>query len=149
MTLPSLAAAILLAATPACDPRLGDGHVVRAEGAKAFVKEQRGGHREIVVRGVGPTARRHDSSDDEDAGCEIELAAFRQHFHAEPYALHARLGRHAIRVRAIDYDPATETLRTKGRLERTPKAARSTLRQSQNAMQLVYASTFIPFDSSF
>lgn len=149
MSLPSLAAAIALAASsPACPPVVADGHHVRATGASHFVKAKKGGHREIVVRGVDPAAVRQHVED--ETGCEFELAAFVDAFRAAPHELHARVGRHAIRVREISYDPATMTLRTKGRLERDPKAKRrASARQAANATMVVYASTFIPFDSSF
>lgn len=148
MSLTALAAAALMAATPACAPHTQDGHAVVATGTTAFVKERKGGHREFVVRGVEPTAIRRAL--EEKTGCDIDLEAFEAHFRATPQELHARLGRHAIRVRSLDYDPGTKTLRTKGKLQREPKrASKSRPRQTLDATELVYASTFIPFDSSF
>lgn len=144
MPVSALAAAVIMAATPACVPHVKDGHVVRAAGTKHFVKEQKGGIRELVVRGVEPTAALHEL--EEETGCDIELEAFEQRFRSSPYELHARVGRHAIRVRSFTYDPGTKTLRTKGKLEREPRSAP---RQTMNVTQIVYASTFIPFDSSF
>ncbi len=148
MSLTAFAAAALMAATPACAPHVQDGHAVVATGAKAFVKEKKGGHRELVVRGVEPTAVRRVL--EEKTGCDIDLEAFEAHFRAAPHELHARLGRHAIRVRSFDYEPETKTLRTKGKLQREPKdTSQSSPRQQTNLTAIVYASTFIPFDSSF
>lgn len=148
MALSALAAAVLMAATPACVPQVKDGHVVRATGAKAFVKAQKGGIRELVVRGVDPAAELREL--EAETGCKIDLEEFEQRFRRMPHELHARVGRHAIRVTALRYDLETKTLRTKGKLEREPKrTSRSTTRQALNSTQIVYASTFIPFDSSF
>ncbi len=148
MSLTAFAAAALMAATPACAPHVEDGHAVIATGTKAFVKEKKGGHRELVVRGVEPTAIRRAL--EEETGCDIDLEAFEAHFRASPHELHARLGHHAIRVTSFDYEPGTKTLRTKGKLQREPKrAAQSKPRQTLNQTELIYASTFIPFDSSF
>lgn len=148
MPLSAFAAAVLLAATPACVPHVKDGHRVRASGANAFVKEQRGGGRELVVRGVEPKATLQALED--ETGCEIDLQEFAHRFRSSPYELHARVRRHAIRVESFSYDPETKTLRAKGRHERGPKRKRrSTPRQSMNVTQLVFASVFIPFDSSF
>lgn len=144
--LASLTAAAVLAAAPACHPHVSDGHVVRAEGSNSFVKAAKGGIRELVVRGVDPSAARH--AIEEESRCEVELEAFEQHFRTTPYKLHARVGRHAIRVRSLDYDPETKTLRTRGKLERTPKRTRASISDA-TPTQIVYASTFIPFDSSF
>lgn len=145
--LPSLAAAAVLAAAPACPPHVADGHVVRAAGSHAFVKATKGGIRELVVRGVEPSAARH-AVEAETTRCDVELKAFVEHFRTKPHVLHARLGRHAIRVQRLDYDPETKTLRTHGKLQRTPKRTRAALRAS-TVTEIVYASTFIPFDSSF
>lgn len=148
MALSALAAAVLLTATPACVPKVDDGHVVRAAGTTSFVKEQKGGIRELVVRGVEPEAALHKL--EEETGCKIKLEEFEQRFRRTPHELHARVGRHAVRVRSFDYDPATKTLRTKGKLEREPKReSQSAPRQAPNITQIVFASTFIPFDSSF
>lgn len=146
--LSSLAAAVLMATAPACVPHVKDGHVVRATGTKAFVKAQKGGVRELVVRGVDPAAELREL--EEESGCKIDLEEFEQRFRRAPHELHARVGRHAVRVKSFTYDRETKTLRTKGTLEREPKrTSRSTTRQALNLTQVVYASTFIPFDSSF
>lgn len=148
MALSAFAAAVFLAATPACVPHVKDGHVVRATGTKSFVKEQKGGARELVVRGVEPTAVRRVV--EEDTGCDIDLEEFEQRFLRAPYELHARVRRHAILVQSLTYDAETKTLRVKGRHEREPKREqRSAPRQTPLQTQLVFANTFIPFDTSF
>lgn len=148
MSLTAFAAAALMAAAPGCAPHTQDGHAVLATGTKAFVKEKKGGHRELVMRGVEPTAIRRMLR--EKSGCNIDLEAFEAHFRATPHELHARLGRHAIRVTSFDYEPGTKTLRTKGKLQRGPKrASQSRPRQTPNMTEIVYASTYVPFDSSF
>lgn len=148
MPLPAFAAAVLLAATPACVPHVKDNHRVRAAGVTAFVKEQRGGGRELVVRGVEPKATLQALED--ETGCEIDLQEFAQRFRSAPYELHARVRRHPIRVESFAYDADTKTLRVKGRHERGPKRTHhSAPRQAADATLLVFASTFIPFDSSF
>jgi hypothetical protein len=148
MALSAFAAAAIMAAAPACVPHVKDGHVVRATGTKSFVKAKKGGARELVVRGVEPTAVRRVI--EEDTGCDIDLEEFEQRFLRAPYELHARVRRHAILVQSFTYDAAAKTLRVQGRHEREPKREqRSAPRQTLSATQLVFASTFIPFDSSF
>ncbi|MEI2702884.1 MAG: hypothetical protein V9E83_10840 [Baekduia sp.] len=131
-------------APPACTPHVDRNHVVRAKGAKGFVKSTKGGARELVVRGVGPTGARQ--AIDDETGCDVDLDRFEHGFRTSPRELHARMGRVAVRVTSFDYDAASGTLRTKGRIEHA-RAAQAA--QMVNSTEIVYASTFIPFDSSF
>ena len=140
-------------AATSCVPHVDRTHTVHAGGVKGFVKATKGGIRELVVRGVGPSAARR--AVDDETRCDIDLEAFEQRFRAHPHKLHARLGKLAVRVTSVDYDPAAGTLRTKGRIERGPRAARAAGTASCVPSSapcptvIVYASTFIPFDSSF
>ena len=128
-----------------CTPVVDKNHIVRATGAKAFVKEIKGGMRELVVRGVGSSAARHALDDETE--CKIDLDRFEHGFRVSPRELHARLGHVAVRVTSFDYDAATHTLRAKGRIEHEPHAAHAA--QMDSSTEIVFASTFVPFDSSF
>jgi hypothetical protein len=131
-----------------CPTRVDDDHALRASGSSARVRTRPNGHKVLVLRDVGPSGRRV-SVEDGDAVCAVRLARFEKHWTRLTYELHARLrgpsGSWAVRVRFVDYDPDRRVLRARGRLT----DHRSAPRQTDPSWEIVYASTFVPFDSSF
>jgi hypothetical protein len=144
-----LAAALLtvLVAVPAGSAegcravRVDDAHSLRATGTEVHVRVRDGGRKVIVLRGVPAAAVRHAL--DDGSTCTVGLERFEGHFRRVAYELHARVGRHAIRVRSVEYDGDRRVLRVRGRAER------AAARQSDTSTIIIFASTFVPFDSSF
>ena len=136
------------AATGASCPARVDGkHVVRVRSDASLVHDRSGNRKELVVRHVGRFGQRLARAG--GASCRVDLDAFAGHWTKVRTELHARLtngsGSWAIRVRFVDYDAERHVLRARGELE----DSRAGGRQMNNATELVYASTFVPFDSSF
>ena len=126
--------------------RVDKTHRVHANGAKGFVKVTKGGVRELVMRGVGPSAARRTLSG--RTQCAVDLERFEERFRTAPHELHARLDGIAVRVTSVEYDADSSTLRAKGKIEHAPQGAAQAA-QKVDKTSVVFASTFIPFDSSF
>jgi hypothetical protein len=129
------------AASGCSGAHVDDGHVLKAQGASVRVRALDRGRKVIVLRGVPGKAVRRELDGGET--CKVGLDRFEGRWKRLGYELHARLGRHAIRVTAVHYDPERRVLRTRGRVERSGP------RQTVDSTLIVYASTFVPFDSSF
>ena len=131
-----------------CKTKIDSKHVLRASGTTSVVKTRKSKRKELVLRGVTPSALR-DSLDGESSTCSVDLNRFERHWKKLRYDLHAQLrspsGKWAIKVSSIDYDPVKHTLRARGRLV----GKRAVPRQIDPSTEIVYASTFVPFDSSF
>ncbi len=138
-----------------CPMRVDRAHVVRAKGRASLVHRLPGHRVALVLLHVSRSALRLAIAG--RGSCRVDLVRFEQRWKSSPYSLHARLrspaGSWEIRVGFVHYDAARQLLRIRGRLEdheRTSHPAdKSIPSQADNATEIVYASTFVPFDSSF
>ncbi len=138
-----------------CATLVDHAHVVRAKGRGSLV-HKRASHRvELVLLHVSRSAFRLALAGSNS--CRVDLVRFEHRWRSAQYQLHARLrsssGSWEIRVSFLHYDAARHLLRIRGRLEDHELTSRppgkSIPSQADNATEIVYASNFIPFDSSF
>jgi hypothetical protein len=143
------------AGTGMCPRRVDHAHVVRAKGSASLV-HGRSGHRvELVLLYVNRSALRLRVAG--HGSCGVDLVAFERRWKSAPYQLHARLrsptGSWEVRVGFVHYDAARHLLRVRGRLEDHEVTGHPPEKlipaQQDNSTEIVYASTFVPFDSSF
>jgi hypothetical protein len=155
LALPGAATGASSAPTGMCPTRVDRAHVVRAKGRGSLV-HRRAGHRvELVLLHVSRSAFRLAIAG--RGSCRVDLLRFEQRWKSAPYELHARLrspaGSWEIRVGFVHYDAARHLLRVRGRLEDHEVASHPAHHpipsQIDNSTEVVYASTFVPFDSSF
>ncbi|MDQ6820370.1 MAG: hypothetical protein M3076_08565 [Actinomycetota bacterium] len=138
-----------------CQRRVDRAHVVRATGGGSLV-HRRAAHRvELVLLHVSRSALRLAIAG--HGSCRVDLAGFEQRWKSGRYQLHARLrsagGSWEIRVGFVHYDAARHLLRVRGRVEDHEVTGHPTNSfipsQANDSTEIVYASTFVPFDSSF
>lgn len=141
--------------TGPCATRVDRTHVIRVRGHVSVVHRISGHRVELVLLHASRFALRLDIAGPDS--CRVDLVRFERRWRSAPYELHARLrtpaGSWEIRVTFEHYDTARDLLRVRGILEDhevTARAARTAFASQQNdATEIVYASDFIPFDSSF
>ena len=153
--LPAAATGTSSAQASTCPTLVDHAHVVRAKGRGSLV-HKRASHRvELVLLHASRSAFRLALAGSNS--CRVDLVRFEHRWRSAKYQLHARLrsssGSWEIRVSFLHYDAARHLLRIRGRLEDHELTSRppgkSIPSQADNATEIVYASNFIPFDSSF
>jgi hypothetical protein len=154
LALPGAATTASSAQTGGCPSRADRAHVVRAIGHAGLIHRRTGHRVEIVLLGVSRSGVRLAIA--RRGSCRVDLVRFEQRWKSAPYQLHARLrsaaGSWEIRVGFVHYDAARHLLRARGLLEDHEVADQvndASASQMNNSTEIVYASTFVPFDSSF
>lgn len=141
--------------TQGCATSLDRAHMLRTRSRGRVVIRRTGDLMELALHQVGRYATRlavsrHDS-------CHVDLVRFEHRWQSAIRELHARLrsptGSWEIRVTFVHYDAARHILTARGHLEDHEVSSRAAAvcntGQACNPTEIVYASNFIPFDSSF
>ncbi len=155
LALPAVASSASSGQTRMCATGLDRAHAVRAKGHGSLVYRRTGHRVELVLLHVSRSALRLAIAG--HGSCRVDLARFEHRWKRAPYELHARLrrpgGSWEIRVGFMHYDAARHLLRIRGRLEDHEVVSRPAGKyipsQEDNSTEVVYASTYVPFDSSF
>jgi hypothetical protein len=143
------------AQTRGCPTSVDRAHLVRATGRGSLVGRRTGHRVQLVLLHVSRSAFRVAIAGRHS--CRVDLVRFEHRWKSAPYQLHARLqgpaGSWEIRVAFEHYDAARHVLRARGLLEdhcvASCRETSAIASQADNSTEIVYASTFVPFDSSF